>query len=168
MSEKAMQKEVVAWMRSKDILHTSTCGGVAYKPHQLRLLYDTGYAKGIPDLFVMEPRGKFHGLFIELKTPKGRLSPFQRSMMRKLSQRHYCVSVAYSAEAAINFIAFYLGVSAEPGQDEPTAQDQSAHSQMAEPDAPCQPEASDLEQAPWPRKTPRTTQTAFSGSRGDE
>ena len=49
-----------------------------------------GVRAGVPDLFLAVPKGEFHGLFIEMKKPKGgRVSKNQSSMMKLLSEQGY-------------------------------------------------------------------------------
>lgn len=53
-----------------------------------------GVRAGIPDLFLAVPKGGFHGLFIEMKKPKGgRVSKNQSSMMKLLSEQGYSAKV---------------------------------------------------------------------------
>ena len=84
-----------------------------------------GTRKGCPDLFLAvpsKPMGESkdpyaalgfalqrrHGLFIELKTPTGRLSPEQIEYHDILSRRGYSVKVCRSTEEAIAAITNYL------------------------------------------------------------
>jgi hypothetical protein len=53
-----------------------------------------GVRAGVPDLFLAVPRGEFHGLFIEMKKPKGgRVSKNQSSMMKLLAAQGYASKV---------------------------------------------------------------------------
>lgn len=67
-----------------------------------------GLLKGWPDLFFAEPRGKYHGLFVELKQEKGSLSEAQRSILEELTDRGYLCRVCYSADSAILVIKEYM------------------------------------------------------------
>lgn len=67
-----------------------------------------GMRAGTPDLFLAVPRGKYHGFFIELKRPKGKLSESQAEMGLFLLKSGYCVSTAYGFDDAINKIDSYL------------------------------------------------------------
>lgn len=68
-----------------------------------------GYEKGMPDLAIFEPRGAFHGLFVELKrTRGGTVSVDQRIMMARLRDRGYQVAVCKGATEAIDTITAYL------------------------------------------------------------
>jgi hypothetical protein len=68
----------------------------------------TGYVKGFPDLFVCEPRGKYHGLFIELKRPGGKVSPEQIDWIKDLNRRGYYAIVCKGFDSARNTLDLYL------------------------------------------------------------
>ena len=53
-----------------------------------------GVRAGVPDLFLAVPKGEFHGLFIEMKKPKGgRVSKNQSSMIKLLAAQGYAAKV---------------------------------------------------------------------------
>ena len=68
-----------------------------------------GLKAGVPDVCLPVPRGRHHGLFIELKRTKGgRLSPEQAGWLRGLEKHgHKCV-VARGFDAARRAIQDYL------------------------------------------------------------
>ena len=68
-----------------------------------------GVKAGVPDLFLPVARGKYHGLFIELKRYKGgRLSEFQRSWLLRLELQGYRAEVAHGWKEAAEIIKNYL------------------------------------------------------------
>ena len=67
-----------------------------------------GMRRGFPDLFIPLARRGFHGLFIEMKYGKGRLSTEQREWLSRLSDEGYGVCVCYSADEAIGKINKYI------------------------------------------------------------
>ena len=67
-----------------------------------------GTLRGIPDLFLSIARGGFHGLWIEMKTPKGQLSKEQRHMLRDLEAEGYRVVVCRTWLEAQTIILDYL------------------------------------------------------------
>lgn len=68
-----------------------------------------GLEKGAPDVLVLEPRGGYHGLAIELKAPQGgQLYPEQEVWLRELRRRGYMAVCKRGAAAAITFAADYL------------------------------------------------------------
>ncbi|MBQ9416756.1 MAG: VRR-NUC domain-containing protein [Clostridia bacterium] len=69
-----------------------------------------GLQKGFPDLLVLEPRGRYHGLAIEMKAIGGRVRPEQKEWIEMLKAKGYAASVAYGADHAIALIQEYLKV----------------------------------------------------------
>lgn len=67
-----------------------------------------GLRAGICDMFLAVPRGTFHGLFIEMKKPGGRLSPEQAKMIQLFVSQGYYVTVQDSFVGAKNLIEHYL------------------------------------------------------------
>ena len=67
-----------------------------------------GMEKGVPDLFFPIVRNGFHGLFIELKTKTGRLSPEQKEWLKTLSENGYRAICCYGATEAIAEIKNYI------------------------------------------------------------
>jgi hypothetical protein len=78
-----------AWLARKrhpelDMLVAIPNGGLRDKVVAARLR-DEGVKAGFPDLMLNVPRGGYHGLFIELKTLKGRASVGQALWLLNLS-----------------------------------------------------------------------------------
>jgi hypothetical protein len=72
----------------------------------------TGLKSGVADTFLPEPRGVYHGLYVELKTPTGRLSDKQKEFIAAMRQRRYCVVVLDTLEAFQALISEYLPLKA--------------------------------------------------------
>lgn len=72
-------------------------------------LKDEGVRAGIPDLFLAVPKGRFHGLFVEMKKPQGGVvSDNQKACMEMLSNNGYCVTVCHGFIDAQEAIKGYL------------------------------------------------------------
>jgi hypothetical protein len=56
----------------------------------------------------MAPKGGFHGMFIEMKYGKNKLSAEQSAWLSRLRQQGYYCIVAYSFEEAQKSIEAYL------------------------------------------------------------
>ena len=67
-----------------------------------------GVRSGIPDLMLCVPRNGKAGLFVEMKTEKGVLSPEQRAVHPILKDLGYAVEVCRSTRDAVNVIEAYL------------------------------------------------------------
>ena len=73
-------------------------------------LKQQGVKKGVPDLCLPVPSGKYHGLFIEMKTDKGRASDAQRQWIERLKAVGYFAQVCHGWEAAVATLEWYLSL----------------------------------------------------------
>ena len=71
-------------------------------------LRSEGTKKGFPDIAIYEPRGSFHGLFIELKRDGGKMSVDQELWLNKLYERGYQVAKTDSVDELIEIVEKYL------------------------------------------------------------
>ena len=69
-----------------------------------------GRRKGVPDLHMPIPKAGFHGLYIEMKIPGGRVSDEQRMWIDTLKKLGHRVEVCYNSKEAKQAIADYLGL----------------------------------------------------------
>lgn len=69
-----------------------------------------GVKRGVPDLCLPVPRGKYHGLYIELKAPGGRASEDQKWWMKELEMQGYVATVCIGWRAAADLIESYLNM----------------------------------------------------------
>ena len=69
-----------------------------------------GVKAGVPDLVLPIPRGGYPGLYLELKSPKGRLSKAQREWISALRHQGYRVEVVRSLEEGIAILEGYLSL----------------------------------------------------------
>lgn len=83
-------------------------GGHRSKVTATRLKME-GVRRGVPDLMLPVMRGGYGGLWIEMKTSKGRASPDQRDWLAYLSEAGYRAEVCHGTEAAIAVLEDYLG-----------------------------------------------------------
>ena len=65
-------------------------------------------SSGIPDLMLAVPKGIYHGLFIEVKSAKGKPSANQIKMIGKLRDQYYYVDIINSFEQFTSLINKYL------------------------------------------------------------
>lgn len=71
-------------------------------------LKQQGVRKGVPDLSLPVPSGKYHGLYIELKRPGGTPTHEQIWWMDKLRSVGFYSAICYGWEDAVNTIERYL------------------------------------------------------------
>ena len=114
-SEEQEQEQIFQWMRIAQgaepdlgMLYAIPNGGFR-TPATAARLKATGVRAGVPDMCLPVPRGKYHGLYIELKKKKGgTVSAAQKSWLLMLERQGYKCSVCHGAEAAIDLIKAYL------------------------------------------------------------
>lgn len=105
------QKEFAAWLDETGLLWYHTPNERRASVSELINLTAQGMKKGVPDNFIAEPRGKYHGLYIELKREKkslSRKSPEQREWIKKLNEAGYKAVFCYGAEEAKRAVLEYL------------------------------------------------------------
>ena len=73
-----------------------------------------GVVKGMPDLFLACARSGRHGLFIEMKTKRGRVSESQRNLFPLLEAQGYGVAVCHGWREAAETVTAYLEGRWEP------------------------------------------------------
>jgi hypothetical protein len=86
---------------------TRTTPGVAGK------MKAEGVKKGVPDICLPVARGRYIGLYIEMKAiynsgKRGQTSPEQREWLNALAEQGHYTAVCYSAEEAWTVITAYL------------------------------------------------------------
>ncbi len=69
-----------------------------------------GTLKGASDLFMAWPNGGFHGLFIEVKSMKGKPTPEQLAFIERMNEAGYMARVCYGAEQVINTMKHYIAL----------------------------------------------------------
>lgn len=67
-----------------------------------------GVKRGVPDVFMAVPRGDKLGLFIELKTEKGRPTEEQKTWIKLLNNQGYKAVICKGYDAAKTAIEEYL------------------------------------------------------------
>jgi hypothetical protein len=72
------------------------------------MLKAEGVKSGVADLFLPYPVGVNHGLYIEVKTPKGRLNMNQALFMSYARDVGYCFEVVRSVQEGVDAIRWYL------------------------------------------------------------
>ncbi|MDR1563895.1 MAG: VRR-NUC domain-containing protein [Oscillospiraceae bacterium] len=75
-----------------------------------RHLKQQGVKSGVPDLFLPVPKGRFNGLFIELKAIGGKTTLNQDWWLEELKNKGYVAAVCYGFENAKSVILEYLNL----------------------------------------------------------
>ena len=77
-------------------------------PQRGNKLRKMGVLSGVPDIFMAIPKGGYSGLFIEMKSPKGNLTPAQKMMLERLNNQGYKAISCRSVDEAITQTKNYL------------------------------------------------------------
>ena len=102
MTETQEQKQLIQWCRTDPrfqyLFHipNESIGGHGWIVRNRQM----GVKSGVPDLFYPVPMHGYHGMFIEMKTEKGRLGPEQKRWISILEALGYKCVVAHGWKAA--------------------------------------------------------------------
>lgn len=94
------------WPELKLLFHVPN-GGARGKAEAGRLKRQ-GVKAGVPDLMLPVARGGYHGLFIELKTEKGSLTPEQKEWLRMLQEQGYAAKCCKGLDEAMRTLTNYM------------------------------------------------------------
>lgn len=115
--ESIEQAKVIAWARANErnypylwLLHNSLNGAKRTKANGDKLVKQ-GLLSGVPDLLLPVKQGIYSGLYIEMKSAKGRISIDQSKFLSAVSDNSYAAFVCYSAVEAIDKIKAYYDMS---------------------------------------------------------
>ena len=75
---------------------------------QRNALKATGYLKGVADLLIFESKESYKGLFIEVKTDKGRMTTEQKQFQTNALARGYLCICCKGFDETKNIIDDYL------------------------------------------------------------
>lgn len=115
-TERQIEKAIFDWLKyHKDV------GDYAFKianeagsrsTHEMKSLVDRGLKPGFPDIGILIPNDNigYHGLFLELKTKKGRLSNVQKIWLKRLEDKKYMARAVYGLDEAIEIISLYAEI----------------------------------------------------------
>lgn len=67
-----------------------------------------GVKAGVPDIFLPIAKRGYHGLFIEMKTKKGKLSRYQAHWLALLDLQGFRAAICYGWEESVEVITEYL------------------------------------------------------------
>ena len=112
MTEHEIQSQLVRWFRAEypddywsffSVPNAGMRSGIAGKR-----MREEGLVKGVSDLILLMPRGKYHGLCLELKTEIGVVSRQQADFLHASQQQGYCAMVAKGLKDAIGKLRWYV------------------------------------------------------------
>lgn len=112
------QCNVIKWSQQPSIrekypdlklLHHIPNGG-SRNEIEAKNLQRSGVKSGVPDLCLPVPRGRYHGLYIEMKTETGKVDPNQDWWQNQLALQGYFSIVCYGWESAVRVLEWYLNL----------------------------------------------------------
>ena len=119
-SETILQSQVCQFIKAQypDVIFTSESSGVRLTIGQAKKAKGLRSGNNLPDLIILEPRGLYHGLCIELKKD----SPYrkdgslkqdehiyaQNAMLGRLILKGYMACFGVGLEATLNIIKMYM------------------------------------------------------------
>lgn len=115
-TESAHQTALFAWAAKKDVrerlpelefLFHIPNGGARDRITAGRLKAE-GVKSGVWDIMLPVPRGKYAGLFLEMKAKLNTLSPAQKRFQNFVEYQHYKCAVCYSWLEAVTVLWNYL------------------------------------------------------------
>lgn len=77
-------------------------------PQEGARLKRMGVKKGVPDLCLPSPKGRYHGLYIELKSELGRPTESQKWWQSELTEQGYLSLICYGWQMATDCLTRYL------------------------------------------------------------
>lgn len=116
MSEHTEQAAVCDWLDHyyPNVLYWANINGAwlagsrQQRIMQVNKLKAEGYLPGVADLTIAEPRGGYHGMFLEMKTITGSLSENQEWFLAQVRERGYYAVTAYGYDEAVQYLTDYL------------------------------------------------------------
>lgn len=113
MTEHQIQAQFFKWWKQYNLQKGYVCfaipNGNVRDIITAKNLQREGVTAGIVDVFLAVARKEHYGLFLEFKTPTGRLSKEQAVMKLALEMAGYKVEIVRSAEEAVKIVREYLG-----------------------------------------------------------
>lgn len=113
-SEHDIQVEIVrsiralsGFIKGAELIHAIPNGGKRHIKTAIKLKSE-GVLSGVPDLFLPVPYDCYHGLYLEVKRPRGVLTDNQEIIISKLRALDYIVEVVHSVKEAQDVVFRYF------------------------------------------------------------
>ena len=112
MSEHQIQSGFFSWWETQPAVLRPLAFAIpngGFRPLRTgAMLRREGARAGVPDVFVAIPVAPYAGLWLEFKTPTGRVSPVQKAYLDALGAIGYKTAVVRSVDDAISTVQAYL------------------------------------------------------------
>lgn len=112
IGEEALQQMIVVnWVNQcTDLIVIHIANERKCTPQHGAILKRLGQRAGVSDLFFPRSNGKAHGLFIEMKSKKGKPTSSQLDFMCDMITANYGAFICYSSDEAILTIKSFYGI----------------------------------------------------------
>ena len=111
-TESNEQIAAMDWLRAQ---HPNIAEHTLHIGNERKATYYMGYImkrmgvlKGASDIFMAWPNGKYHGLFIEVKSKIGKPTPHQLAFLERMNSVGYFAKVCYGTEEVISTMKDYI------------------------------------------------------------
>jgi hypothetical protein len=118
-TEAQEQAAVFEWAKLQEniypelkLLHAIPNGGSRHILEAVNLKKQ-GVKSGVPDIHLPVSKGKYHSLYIEMKSEKGKISDNQNFWIEELEKKGNCVWACRGSIIAINVLLWYLNLKDE-------------------------------------------------------
>jgi hypothetical protein len=110
MSESQIQQQMVKWFGYKYPEYTLFAIPNGHKRNAITgaILKREGVVAGVADLFLMKANQKYNGLWVEVKTDKGKQSESQKEFERKALREGYKYVICKSIDQFVNEVETYI------------------------------------------------------------
>ena len=108
--ESNLQQACVKWFRYQypNIIIFAIPNGGNRNVIEAARLKREGVLAGVADLMILKPNNKYYGLFVEMKTDKGKQSDNQIDFEMYCVHHHYKYSIARSLDEFISIVENYF------------------------------------------------------------
>lgn len=108
--ESSIQSACVKWFRYQypSLILAAIPNGGRRDKITGAIMKKEGVLAGMPDLLLLHPSGKYHGMAIEVKTTKGVQSDSQKEMQKRLTDEGYLYVVVRSFEEFVKKVEQYM------------------------------------------------------------
>ena len=107
-SETQEQIAVASYLRVKNIPFYHIPNEAKRSLATARIEIAMGLQSGVPDICIPVARKGYHGLYIELKSLKGKPTENQLKWLKELKKQGYCCFICKGADSAIKAVEYYL------------------------------------------------------------
>ncbi len=110
ITEDEIQQDFIAYIRYKYPEVLFTANGNFKGMNTIGYAKKMGYLSGVPDIAAFEPRGKYPGIFFEMKKIDGDIRKHQEDIIEKLGNKSYATAICYTLKDACEVMDDYMSL----------------------------------------------------------